>query len=92
MVQAKAKELNTTPEALGALAATSPDMILALFNNKTTSPSVTNSSFNLGFNKPAEAPLGRPEKGLLSGATSAEQREFMRKVKAEVYKKHGITE
>lgn len=92
VVQAKAKELNTTPEALGTLAATSPDMVLALFNNKSTSPSVTNSSFNLGFNQPEEKPLGRPEKTLLSGATSADQREFMAKVKAEVYKKHGITE
>jgi len=92
VVQAKAKELNTTPEALGTLAAQSPDMVLALFNNKSTSPSVTSSSFNLGFNQPKEEPLGRPEKGLLSGATSAEQRDFMAKVKAEVYKKHGITE
>ena len=92
VVQAKAKELNTTPEALGTLAASSPDMVLALFNNKSTSPSVTNSSFNLGFNEPQDVPLGRPEKTLLSGATSADQREFMAKVKAEVYKKHGITE
>jgi len=92
VVQAKAKELNTTPEALGQLATSSPDMVLALFNNKSTSPSVTNSSFNLHAQQPQEAPLGRPEKTLLSGATSAEQREFMAKVKAEVYRKHGITE
>jgi len=69
VVQAKAKELNTTPEALGALSATSPDMVLALFNSKSTSPSVTNSSFNLGMNTVQDTPLGRPEKTLLSGAT-----------------------
>jgi len=92
VVQAKAKELNMTPEALGALAATSPDMVLALFNSKSTSPSVTNSSFNLHAQQQETTPLGRPEASLLSGATSAEQREFMAKVKAEVYAKHGITE
>ena len=92
VVQAKAKELNTTPEALGALATSSPDMVLALFNNKSTSPAVTNNSFNLHSNTPEEKPLQRPEASLLSGATSAEQREFMAKVKADVYKKHGITE
>lgn len=92
VVIAKAKELNTTPEALGALSATSPDMVLALFNNKSASPSVTNNSFNLGLNPIEDKPLGRPEKTLLSGATSAEQRDFMDKVRAEVYKKHGITE
>lgn len=92
VVQAKAKELNMTPEALGKLASTSPDMVLALFNNKSTSPAMTNNSFNLHSNTPEEKPLARPEASLLSGATSAEQREFMAKVKADVYKKHGITE
>lgn len=92
VVQAKAKELNMTPEALGALATSSPDMVLALFNGKSTSPAMTNNSFNLHSQKPEETPLARPEASLLSGATSAEQQEFMAKVKADVYKKHGITE
>lgn len=92
MVQLKAKELNTTPEALGQLASTSPDMVLALFQQKQTSTSVTNSSYNLGFNKPPEEPLKRPEKSLLAGASLKDQTEFMRQIKAEVYRKHGIEE
>ena len=92
VVQAKAKELNTTPEAIGKLAASSPDMVLALFNNKSTSPSVTNSSFNLGMNQPKREPLGRPEQSLLSGATSAQQADYFKRVKAEVYDKLNITE
>lgn len=92
MVQLKAKELNTTPEALGQLASTSPDMVLALFQQKQTSTSVTNSSYNLGFNKPLEEPLKRPEKSLLAGASLKDQTEFMRQIKAEVYRKHGIEE
>ena len=92
MVQLKAKELNTTPEALGQLASTSPNMVLALFQQKQTSTSVTNSSYNLGFNKPSEEPLKRPETSLLAGASIKDQTEFMRKIKAEVYKKYGIDE
>jgi hypothetical protein len=92
VVQAKAKELNTTPEALGTLAASSPDMVLALFNGKSTSPSVTSNSFNMGLNEQPDEPLGRPTKSLLSGATLKEQVDFMKQCKAEVYKKHGITE
>ena len=92
VVQAKAKELNTTPEALGKLSEQSPDMVLALFQQKSTSPSLTSGSHNLGFNAPKEEPVGRPEKSLLSGATSADQRDYMRKIKEEVYKKFNVTQ
>ena len=92
VVQAKAKELNTTPEALGKLASSSPDMVLALFNNKSTSPSVTSNSYHLGLPQQQDEPLGRPTESLLSGASLKDQVEFMKKCKAEVYKKHGITE
>jgi len=92
VVQAKAKELNTTPEALGVLAEKQPDMVLALFQAKTNSPSLTGNSRNLGFQKPKEESLGRPEKSLLSGCTTKDQAEYMRKVKEEVYRKFGVTE
>ena len=91
VVQAKAKELNTTPEALGALAASSPDMVLALFNNKSTSPSVTSNSYNMGFHQTPDEPLGRPTESLLSGASLKSQIDFMKQCKAEVHKKLGIT-
>lgn len=90
IVLAKAKELNTTPEALGALAATSPDMVLALFQAKSTSPSPTSSSYNLGFNEPKKEELGRPEKSLMAGASSKDVAEYMRKIRDSVYEKHGI--
>lgn len=92
VVQAKAKELNMTPEALGKLAESAPDMVLALFNNKSASPSVTNTSVHLGFNTPEVKPLVRPESSLLSGATAKEQTEFMLKVKEDVYKRLNVTE
>ena len=92
VVQAKAKELNTTPSELGKLAEQNPDLVLSLFGSKAKSPSAMTSSFQSSLTpKPAE-PLGRPEKSLLSGATSKEQAEYMRKVKADIYAKYQITE
>lgn len=88
----KAKELNTTPQALEELAKTSPDMVLALFQTKQTSTSFTGSTYNIGHQTPQQEALKRPEKSLLSGAKSKDQMEFMRQIKAEVYAKHGITE
>lgn len=92
VVANKAKELNMTPEALGQLAQTSPDMVLALFQQKQTSTSVTSTSYNFGLQAPTVEPLKAPEKSLLSGASSKDQLEFMKRIKAEIYAKHGITE
>jgi ribosomal protein L16 Arg81 hydroxylase len=87
----KAKELNTTPQALELLAKTSPEMVLALFNTKQPAAQITGSSFNFGHQQPQQELLKRPEKSLLSGAKSKDQMEFMKQIKAEVYAKHGIT-
>ena len=87
----KAKELNTTPQALELLAKTSPEMVLALFNTKAPAAQITGSSYNFGLQQPQQQLLTRPEKSLLSGAKSKDQMEFMKQIKAEVYAKHGIT-
>jgi len=92
VVANKARELNTTPEALGKLAQSSPDMVLALFQQKQNSSSVNTTSYNMGLERPAVEPLKSPEKSLLMGASGAEKAEFMKKIKAEIYAKHGITE
>lgn len=92
VVKAKAAELKTTPEALGKLASSNPEMILALFNTKAPSPSVTSNTFNLPHNPQQDPPLTRPTKSLLSGSTAKDQRDFMAQIKAEVYKKLDITE
>jgi hypothetical protein len=93
MVQIKARDLNTTPEALGQLAKQNPSLVLALFNtsaSSTTSPTI--GSVNIPPYSTDRPPLEKPTKSLLSGATSKQQREFMLKVKADVYAKHGITQ
>lgn len=90
-VAQKAAELGTTTKELGDLASKNPNLVLALFNTQgNKEPSITTGNIHLPPtpNKPTE--LERPQKSLLSGATSREQKDFMQKVRASVYAKHGI--
>ena len=92
VLTAKAKELGTSLEKLGELADTSPDLVLTLFKGGTTGvPSPTTSSFTLP-NTSIPNEVKAPTKSILSGATSKEQEDFMKQVKAAVYKEHGITD
>lgn len=92
VLEAKAKELGTTRQELGALASRNPNMVLALFGTQAApAAKPTTGSVNIPASYvPERQPLARPEKSLLSGATSKDQTEFMRKIKEEVYAKHGI--
>lgn len=91
-LETKARELGTTRQELGELAGRNPSLVLALFNvqaplgAKPTTGSVTIPS---SYQPPREE-LTRPEKSLLSGATSKDQAEFMRKIKKDVYAKYGV--
>lgn len=91
-VKAKASELGISPQKLGQLASESPAMVLALFNTSAqpTVKPTTGSQHIPATYMPEQPKLERPAKSLLSGATSKEQTEFMRKVKADVYAKLGV--
>ncbi len=89
----KVNELNTTTEQLKVLASENPNLVLALFEASSapaSNPTSSNMSFPTGPTGPKE--LEKPKKSLLSGATSREQSDFMAKIKADVYEKHGVTE
>jgi hypothetical protein len=95
LVAAKAFELGMTAEELGTMAATKPKAVLSWFGQSTQhntySPN-THSSVNTSkFQQAPQEPVGRPEKSLLAGASTKDQVEYMRKIRAEVYSKHGIT-
>jgi hypothetical protein len=91
-VAKKAQELGTTSDALGKLAAESPELVLALFGESVAKPAQpTTSSVNLPFT-PAPSGVERPKKSLLLGATSREQKELMMKIKEDVYRRHGVTQ
>lgn len=94
VVAARAKALGVTAQELGKLASQNPAMVLELFNTSAPKgPNPTTSSMNTsGFQAPAQTELQRPAKSLLSGATSKQQAEFMREIKARVYARNGITQ
>lgn len=89
-VQQKAKELGMTPDGIRALASQSPQAALALFGGASLSPQPTTSSLNFPLSSPAPQELKRPEKSLLSGASSKEQAAFMRQIKEEIYRKYEV--
>lgn len=96
VVAAKAAELGTTPQRLGALSSETPQAVLALFGlvgqqTSTASPTTPSSTpLNPARN---DEPLKRPDKSLISGpgATDKNRKEMMSKIKDEVYKKYGVT-
>lgn len=90
-VQAKAAELGTTPAELQKLASQNPAMVMALFN-QGSAPAVSSTVGSINIEpRPAEiAAVTRPEKSILSGATSAEQKAHLLDVKAEVYRKFSV--
>lgn len=91
-VAAKAAELGISTQDLAALSSKSPKAALAYFglvDSKGTNQPVTPSSSS-NMKTPADPPLERPKKSVLTGATSKEQKDFMLKVKEQVYKQHGV--
>lgn len=94
LVAAKASELGMSVEELGTMAATKPKAVLSWFVQGSTHSQgqLTTSSINTSkFQQAPQEPVGRPNKSLLSGASSQEQIDYLRKIKAEVYSKYGIT-
>ena len=93
MVEQRAKELGLTPKEIGQLASQKPAMVMALFNTQPSAGAKpTTGSVNIPSSYQPEPPqLERPTKSLLSGSTSKEQKEYMLKIKQDVYAKHGIT-
>lgn len=90
-IKEKAESLGTTSEALRTLAADNPNLVLALFPEATKgspSPAGVNTAGFMGRQPDTE--LKRPEKSLLAGATYKDQVEFLRQIRQDVYKKHGI--
>lgn len=94
-VNSKAAELGMTNEALAALSTQNPKLVLTLFgitNTQSVSSPVVPSGTPLNPSK-KEEPLKVPTTSLISGvgATDKNRKEFMQKIKDEVYKKYEVT-
>jgi len=90
VVAEKAQELGLSLQEMESLSQRTPKAFLAWFNPLAplTSSAPIRSSVHLPEVNPQD--LKRPEKSLLRGASTKDQIEFMRKIKAEIYKKHDI--
>lgn len=91
VISAKAAELGITKEALKEMSSSNPRVALALFEVASlTRDAPTSTSVNLERGPTPSAPLERPTKSLLMGASSKEQAAFMAAVQAKVYEKHNV--
>jgi hypothetical protein len=90
-VAAKAAELGMTTADLAALSMKSPKAVLSYFGEapRTVQPTTPSSSTPLSPPNTDE-PVKRPEKSVLMGATSKEQKAHLLAHKEAVYKRHGI--
>jgi hypothetical protein len=85
-VAAKAKELGTTPEQLGKLAAESPNMVLALFGTEAKHVNSTTTSYNFDTTPTEPERVTRPANSIMFGATNKETTDFMKQIRDEVYR------
>lgn len=93
IVAQRAKELGTTPQKIGELASQNPSLVLELFNTSAPKgPTPTVSSVNSSGFAPVVPELQKPERSLLGGATDKHLKEYMRKIREQVYRENGITE
>ena len=92
VVASKAAELGMSVEGLQKLSQSSPQAALQLFQVQgvTQAPRTTMGSVNIPPTMLQEDVLQPPEKSLLRGASTKDQVEYIRQIKARVYKKHDI--
>lgn len=90
-VSNKAAELGMTVEGLKQLAQSSPQAALQLFQvQASTAPKTTTGSYSIPPTSVQVDEVAPPEKSLLRGASTNEQIEYLRKIRQNIYNKHGI--
>jgi hypothetical protein len=94
VVSQKCQEYGMSPAEMQEWARKNPKAVSALFDVKPTPQGkTTTSSVNIPPTRPnTDAPLERPEKSLLSGATTKDIAEYMRRVREDTHKRLGVTE
>lgn len=90
-VKTKAAALGLPMSEVDRIAATSPSAVLAWFN--ASSPASSSAPVRSTVTLPPSGDptkVSRPEKSILRGASSKDQAEFMRRIREEVFREHGI--
>lgn len=90
-VKNKAASLGLPMSEVDRIAATSPTAVLAWFNasSPASSSAPVRSTVSLPSNGEPQK-VSRPEKSVLRGASSKDQAEFMKRIRDEVFREHGI--
>ena len=91
VLQTKAQELNTTPEAIQEMAKQNPTMALKLLGTEKPKAMSYGGTNTAAWPTPKVEPLTAPAKSMLAGAKQSEIKDFMKAVQAEIYREHGIT-
>lgn len=92
VVAARAAELGITPKDIEKMAGSNPVIALELFKAQgVQTPNPTTHGRNIPPVNDRVEELKRPEKSLLRGGSNKERAEFMKKIRDQVYAKHGIT-
>lgn len=93
-VAKKLGELGMSEEAYVQLTKSSPQAAIALVGGASQAPASPHTgSVHIPPRMAGEpAPVGRPEKSLMVGASMKEQVAHLHAIREEVYRKHGITE
>lgn len=93
-VAQKAEAYGLSPQEFEQMAAKSPQMVLDIFGVKPHQPKQSfSSSVNIPpINPQQESSLTPPEKSLMKGASDKDIMDYMKRVQAEVYRRHGIEE
>ena len=91
VLSTKAAELGLPMDTVKQIASTSPSAVLAWFNTSSPASSAApvRSTVTLP-SAPRDEPVKHPGKSLLRGASTKDQAEFMKKIREEVFRKHGI--
>ena len=92
VIEATAKTMGTTPEALQKIARENPKLVLQAFNQSNVPSQPTNGSFNIPPTLvKQDNELAPPTKSLLLGATTKDLTDYWEKITAKVYKDNDIT-
>lgn len=89
-LESKAKELNTTRQALGELAKNNPKLVLALFETHTQNINPTLPSRRTPEPMKPNPASERPAKSMLSGVSVRDQAARLNQIRDGIYTKHGI--
>lgn len=89
VLSAKAQELNMSLEQMKALSQDNPALVLTLFQTSVSAPTGAPQRSSVQLEQRQEE-RQVPKKSMLRGSSMKEQAAYMKQIRDEIYRKHGI--